>query len=57
MKEEFGPTYWCRYQYFLELFPQYGKEGDSFNKMIENYLLSCGITMEEIEKFRQIMLE
>ena len=57
MKEEFGPTYWCRYQYFLELFPQYGKEGDSFNKCIENYLLQCGITMEEIEKFRQIMLE
>ena len=57
MKEEFGPTYWCRYQYFLELFPQYGKEGDSFNKMIENYLLSCGITMEEIETFRKIMLE
>ncbi len=57
MKEEFGPTYWCRYQYFLELFLQYGKEGDSFNKMIENYLLSCGITMEEIEKFRKIMLE
>ncbi len=57
MKAEFGPKYWCRYQYFLELFPQYGKEGDSFNKMIENYLLSCGITMEEIEKFRKIMLE
>jgi len=57
MRDDFGPKYWCRYQYFLELFPQYGKEGDSFNKMIENYLLSCGITMEEIEKFRKIMLE
>ncbi|MCR4575993.1 MAG: tyrosine-protein phosphatase [Lentisphaeria bacterium] len=57
MKDEFGPNYWCRYQDFLEWFPKYGKEGDSFNKCVENYLLQCGITMEEIEKFRKIMLE
>lgn len=36
---------------------KYGKEGDTFQKRAELYLLDCGITMEEIEQFRSIMLE
>ncbi len=56
LKKDQG-NFWQRYQDFLDGFPKYGEEGDSFNKCIEKYLLSCGITMEEIEAFREIMLE
>ena len=36
---------------------KYGKASDSFQKRAELYLMDCGITMEEIEQFRSIMLE
>ena len=36
---------------------KYGKEGDSFQKRVELYLMDCGITMEEIQAFRKIVLE
>ena len=32
-------------------------EGDSFAEKTENYLLSIGITPEEIQSIRDIMLE
>ncbi len=32
-------------------------EGDSFAEKVENYLLSCGITAEEIQAIRDILLE
>jgi hypothetical protein len=32
-------------------------EGDSWNHRIELYLLDCGVTKDEIEAFRAIMLE
>ena len=52
-----GPTHWCREGHFNEGFVKYGKEGDSWNKRIELYLLDCGITEGEIATFREIMLE
>ena len=38
-------------------FARYGTAEDSWNRRIELYLLDCGITAEEIETFRSIMLE
>ena len=40
---------------FVALLKQY--EGDTIQQKTENFLLSVGITMEEIESIRQIMLE
>lgn len=38
-------------------FAKYGKEDDGWNRRIELYLLDCGITEDEIESFRSIMLD
>lgn len=43
--------------HFDRAFAKYGKKGDSLQKRIELYLLDCGVTPEEIEKFKGIMLE
>ena len=51
------PNYWCRESHFNEGFAKYGKEGDSWNRRIELYLLDCGVTADEIAAFRSIMLE
>ena len=51
------PNYWCRESHFNNGFAKYGKEDDDWNKRIELYLLDCGITVDEIERFRSIMLE
>lgn len=51
------PDFWCRESHFNNGFSKYGNEGDSWNRRIELYLLDCGITSEEIAKFRKIMLE
>ena len=36
---------------------RYGADGDTWNRRIELYLLDCGVTAEEIAKFRSIMLQ
>ena len=51
------PNYWCRESHFNTGFSKYGKDGDSWNRRIELYLLDCGVTEAEIETFRSIMLE
>ena len=51
------PHFWCRESHFNNGFSKYGKEGDSWNRRIELYLLDCGVTKEEIQAFRLIMLE
>lgn len=43
-----------RYQDFLNYFKNL--EGETFSEKSENYLLSCGITKEQIENFKKIML-
>ena len=48
---------WKAYQDLKNGIMKYGKDGDSLQKRAELYLLDCGITMEEIEQFRSIMLE
>ena len=50
-------TFWCGEWHFDDGFAKYGDVNTSWNKRIELYLLDCGVTMEEIEKFRSIMLE
>ena len=56
-KDYTGEDYWCREQHFDNGFAKYGKEGDSWNRRIELYLIDCGVTRDEIEAFRAIMLE
>jgi len=56
-KDYTGEKYWCREQHFNNGFSKYGKDGDSWNRRIELYLLDCGVTQAEIEAFRTIMLE
>lgn len=51
------PNHWCRESHFNDGFSKYGKEGDSWNRRIELYLLDCGVTEAEIAAFRDIMLE
>lgn len=38
-------------------FNKYGDSDSSFNEKVENYLLASGVTREEINKIREIMLE
>ena len=56
-KDYNGPSYWCGENHFNDGFSKYGDEDTSWNDRIELYLLDCGITKEEIAKFRSIMLE
>ena len=56
-KDYTGPTYWCGENHFNDGFSKYGDADTPWNKKIELYLLDCGVTPEEIEKFRSIMLE
>lgn len=43
------------YQSFLQELEQY--EGDTFEDKIMSFLYSCGITEEQLEKIRGILLE
>ncbi len=52
-----GTNFWRRIQYFAEGFSRYGDENTTWNERIRLYLLDCGITDEEIDRFRSIMLE
>ena len=52
-----GPKYWRRKQYLDEGFLKYGGPETQWNERIRLYLLDCGVTEDEIEKFRSIMLE
>ena len=56
-KDYTGPSYWCGENHFNDGFAKYGDASTSWNDRIELYLLDCGVTKEEIAKFRSIMLE
>ncbi|MBO4631533.1 MAG: tyrosine-protein phosphatase [Lentisphaeria bacterium] len=49
--------FWKSYQSLKKGIMKYGKEGDTLQKRAEFYLEDCGISREEMEKFRSIMLE
>lgn len=49
-------SFWCGEWHFDDGFAKYGDADTPWNKRIELYLLACGVTKEEIEKFRSIML-
>lgn len=51
------PDYWCRESHLTEGFLKYGTATSSWNERIVLYLKDCGITDDEIERFRKIMLE
>ena len=50
-----NPKSWRRESHFNTGFAKYGKEGDTWNKRIILYLRDCGVTMDEINRFREIM--
>ena len=56
-KDYTGPSFWCGENHFNDGFAKYGDANTSWNDRIELYLLDCGVTKEEIAKFRSIMLE
>jgi protein-tyrosine phosphatase len=56
-EKEDGDHVWNSEWHFNEGFGKYGGKDATWNERIELYLLDCGITREEIEKFRSIMLE
>ena len=56
-KDYTGPSFWCGENHFNDGFAKYGDANTPWNKKIELYLLDCGVTPAEIEKFRSIMLE
>ena len=49
--------FWRRESHFSDGFAKYGDADTSWNDRIVLYLRSCGITDEEIARFREIMLE
>ncbi len=48
---------WRGSHWFDEGFAKYGTPESSLRERIELYLLDCGVTREEIEKVRELMLE
>jgi protein-tyrosine phosphatase len=52
-----GKRGWRSKEYFDDGFAKYGDANTSWNDRVVLYLLDCGITKEEIERFRSIMLE
>ena len=52
-----GKRGWRNKEHFDDGFVKYGDADTPWNERVVLYLLDCGITREEIEKFRSIMLE
>ncbi len=52
-----GHDYWCGEWHFDEGFAKYGDADTPWQKRIELYLIDCGITQQEIDTFRSLMLE
>ncbi len=48
---------WCSTIWLDEGFAKYAREGDSLKDRIEAYLADCGVTPDEIARFREIMLD
>lgn len=52
-----NPKFWCRESHFNSGLARYGDANTPWNRRIVLYLKDCGITDEEIDTFREIMLE
>lgn len=52
-----GHDFWCGEWHFNDGFAKYGDEKTPWNRRIELYLLDCGVTADEIARFREIMLQ
>ena len=57
IRDDKGNLVWNSELHFENGFSKYGGPEDGWNRRIELYLLDCGVTAEEIAKFRSIMLE
>ena len=56
-KDYAGPNSWRTKLHFDEGFGKYGDADTPLQRRIELYLLDCGVTKAEIDRFRSIMLE
>ncbi|MBQ9430208.1 MAG: tyrosine-protein phosphatase [Kiritimatiellae bacterium] len=56
-KDKGDLSYWCLLQHFTKGLEKYAKEGDTIQDRVVAYLTDCGITKEEMDKIRSIMLE
>lgn len=56
-RKDFSKNYWRREQHLRNGLKKYGAKNASFKERSELYLLDCGVTKEEIEKIRSILLE
>ncbi len=54
---EADPEFWRRESHFTDGIATYGEEGDTWQRRCELYLRDCGITKEEIDRLREILLE
>ena len=54
--ESKDPDFWCRESHFNDGIGKYGDADTPWNDRVVLYLKDCGITAEEIEAFRAIML-
>lgn len=52
-----GKHRWNSEGFYDEGFAKYGEPGDTWNRRIELYLLDCGVTAEEIARFRDFMIK
>lgn len=55
--EDPNPDSWRRESHLTDGIGKYGRDGDSWQRRCELYLLDCGITDEEIAALRSILLE
>lgn len=51
------PLSWCSTLRLDEGFAKYARGGDTLKERIEAYLADCGVTPDEISRFRKIMLD
>jgi len=56
-EKEYSKNFWRRSQHFVEGLAKYCGEDASFKERAEAYLLDCGVTKEEIENIRSILLD
>ena len=54
---QFKKDAWRHEAHFRNGFNAYGDADTPIRRLIELYLLDCGVTQEEIDRFRSIMLE
>ena len=56
-RKDFSKSYWRREQHLHNGLKKYSGENATFKERSEAYLLDCGVTREELDKIRSILLD